>query len=115
MPTPGMAPHQRAARVTPLYAAALIVTAVSGLCALFALAAGSPLQFGVALAMLGGGWIAADFLDRTVERTHERAAPHTGVKAPPPLAGSCPCRVVYVGRREQVSLAPPRATTRVAA
>lgn len=116
MPTIGTAPQLRDSHVNPLYAGALIVATVFGLCALFALAAGSPLQFGVALAIFGGSWIAADFIDRTGERAHAQTAHQYAVKAPRPPAGALPCRVVYVGRREQViSPTSRRVATRVAA
>jgi hypothetical protein len=41
---------------------------VSGFYALAALVVGSPLEFGVALASCGGCWVAADFIEWTVER-----------------------------------------------
>ncbi len=54
------------AQTTILQISAIAVTAVSGVCAIVALIAGSPLEFGVAMA-LGAGWlIAADFIDSSV-------------------------------------------------
>lgn len=104
MRTLGTTSHVRHSRVTPAYAGALIIATISGFCALFALAAGSPLQFGVALALCGGGWIAADFVERTARRARRGSA----------LAGD-PCRVVYIGHRERLSSPAPRLDTRAVA
>jgi hypothetical protein len=51
---------------------AVIVAIVSGFYALVALMVGSPLEFGAALASCGACWVAADFIEWTVQ--HERAA-----------------------------------------
>ena len=51
---------------------AIVVAIVSGFYALAALLVGSPLEFGAALASCGVCWVAADFIEWTVER--ERAA-----------------------------------------
>jgi hypothetical protein len=51
---------------------AIVVAIVSGLYALAALLVGSPLEFGAALASCGACWVAADFIEWTVDR--ERAA-----------------------------------------
>lgn len=115
MRTLGTRPRVRRSRVTPVYAGALAIATVSGLCALFALAAGSPLQFGAAFAMFGGGWIAADFIERTVQRGPERAGHQFAPTASRPRAGDDPDRVVYVGHREQVSSTQPCVVTRAAA
>ena len=58
---------------------AIVVAIVSGFYALAALLVGSPLEFGVALASCGGCWVAADFIEWTVER--ERAAGRRPVPA----------------------------------
>jgi hypothetical protein len=58
---------------------AIVVAIVSGFYALAALVVGSPLEFGVALASCGGCWVAADFIEWTVER--ERAAGRRPVPA----------------------------------
>jgi len=63
MASPGIAQQARDPRVTALHASALTIAVLSGTCALVALVAGSPLEFGVALALCGAGWIAADFID----------------------------------------------------
>jgi len=73
-----------------LHTAAMALAAVAGCCALAALIAGSPLQFGIALALCGAGWIAVDFIDRTPDRAPRRC--------PVPAV-----RVVYIGGREQFS------------
>lgn len=115
MGAPGVPPQARDPRVTTLHAGALIIAVVSGICALVALAAGSPLQFGVALALFGAGWIAADFIERAVERERERADRRYAVAVPRPIPGHRSCRVVYVGRGEHFSRAVPRAGARLAA
>jgi hypothetical protein len=58
---------------------AIVVAIGSGFYALAALLVGSPLEFGVALASCGGCWVAADFIEWTVER--ERAAGRRPVPA----------------------------------
>ncbi|MDT7770027.1 MAG: hypothetical protein QOI30_3037 [Mycobacterium sp.] len=47
---------------------AIVVAVVSGFYALAALFLGSPLEFGAALASCGALWVAADFIQWTVER-----------------------------------------------
>ncbi|MCV7329586.1 hypothetical protein [Mycobacterium cookii] len=47
---------------------------MSGACALVALTAGSPLEFGIAVAFCAAWLIAADFIESGVERDRERAA-----------------------------------------
>ena len=42
---------------------AIVVAVVTGFYALVALLVGSPLEFGVALALCGGCWVAADFIE----------------------------------------------------
>lgn len=58
----------RDTRVTALRTGAIASAIVSGTYALVALAIGTPLEFGVALALCGASWIAADYLERTVQR-----------------------------------------------
>jgi hypothetical protein len=67
MATPGIARQARDPRMTALHASAFTIAVLSGTCAVVALVAGSPLEFGVALALCGAGWIAADFIEWTVE------------------------------------------------
>ncbi len=81
-----------------LRTAAITLAVLSGACALAALVAGSPLQFGVALALCSAGWIAVDFVDRTVERRHV-ARRRPGYGSP---------RVVCVGGRERFSRPAPQ-------
>ncbi len=50
--------------MTALRAGAIAVAALSGACTLIALTVGSPLQFGVSLALSAAGWIGADFFER---------------------------------------------------
>ncbi|OBI29354.1 hypothetical protein [Mycobacterium sp. E2238] len=100
-------------RVTLLYAATLVVAVASGICALVALAAGSPLQFGMAAAVFGASWIATDFIERTVARAQERFARQCVVTRPVP--GYRPSRVVYGGDYEHFSRPAPRVVSKLAA
>lgn len=54
-------------RITHLHSAAIAVAFVSGSYALIALAVGSPIAFGIPLALCGASWVAAHFLEWTVE------------------------------------------------
>lgn len=102
-------------RVTLLYLVTFAVAMVAGMCALVALVAGSPLQFGVALAFFGAGWIASDFIDRTGELGQERfARQHVAIVARPAQAYR-PSRVVHTGHRDPFPRSAPRATSAVAA
>ncbi len=78
-------------RLTTLHLCAITVSVVSGTCALVALIAGSPLEFGVALALCAAWLIAADFIESGVEREREHAARRRAV--PPthrtPVLDSC--------------------------
>ncbi len=100
MAAPGIAPHANLLRI-----GAVSLVVVSGACALAALVAGSPLQFGLALALCGAAWIAADYIERAVERAPARLEAHT--YAPP--------RVVYIGGRVHLSRPDSRIQTRLAA
>ena len=55
-------------RLTSLHICAITVSVVSGTCALIALTAGSPLEFGVALAFCAAWLIAADFIESGIGR-----------------------------------------------
>ena len=61
-------------------------TAISGICAVVALVAGSPLEFGVSTALCAGCLIAVDFIESSVRGRR-------GARA------SASCRVVFVGDR----------------
>jgi hypothetical protein len=74
---------------------------------------GSPLEFGVALALCGAAWIAADFIERTVDR--ERAARRRAVPAARLNPGYGSCHAVFVGAGEYSSRPALRAGTRSAA
>lgn len=74
MATHGIRQRARHLHTTTLHTGALTLAVLCGTCALAALVAGSPLEFGVALAVCGAWWIAADFIEWTVERDRERAA-----------------------------------------
>ncbi|OJZ67944.1 hypothetical protein BRW65_25785 [Mycobacterium paraffinicum] len=102
-------------RVTLLYLGTLLVAVVSGICALTALAAGSPLQFGVASALFGAGWIATDVIERTAERGQERHVRPHAVTVTRHVPTYRPSRVVYTGRCEHFSRSAPRIASRLAA
>ena len=113
MATPGIPSQARDPRMTTLHTGAITIAVMSGICALVALVAGSPLEFGVALALCGAGWIAADFIEWTVER--ERAACRCAVPAARLKPGYGSCHVVFVGGDEYFSHPASRAGTRSAA
>lgn len=54
-----------AARMTMLHTAAVAGAVLCGLGALVTFVIGSPLEFGIALALCGACWIAADFIEWT--------------------------------------------------
>ncbi|MGB8387582.1 MAG: hypothetical protein WCE76_07025 [Mycobacterium sp.] len=101
--------------MTALHAGAITIAVLSGICALAALAAGSPLEFGVALALFGVGWIAADFIEWTIERDRERAARRGALPAARSYPDHNPCHVVFIGRGAHFSRPAPRAVSRSAA
>ncbi|OBF72795.1 hypothetical protein A5750_01815 [Mycobacterium sp. 852002-51613_SCH5001154] len=102
-------------RVTLLYAGTLVVAVVSGICALVALAAGSPLQFGISAAVFGASWIATDFIERTVARGRERFARRCEITVGRSVPGYRPSRVVYTGDYEHFSRPAPRVVSKLAA
>jgi hypothetical protein len=55
-----------------IHTCAIGVALVCGSYALVALITGSPLEFGIALALCGAGWVAANYIEWTVE--HDRRA-----------------------------------------
>ncbi len=109
----GIRPRRRDPRVTTLHAGAVVVAIVSGICALVALAVGSPLQFGIALALFGAGWITADFLQST--ELCERGVQRCAVPVARLNRGHESCHVVYLGRGEQFYCSPPRTEHELAA
>jgi hypothetical protein len=73
---------------------AIVVASVSGFYALVTLFLGSPLEFGVAVATCGACWVAADFVEWTVERewaAAKRPEPTALVKSA--YGSRCPVRV----------------------
>ncbi|ORB72996.1 hypothetical protein [Mycobacterium scrofulaceum] len=102
-------------RLAVLHAVTLVVAVVSGICALVALSAGSPLQFGVALALFGAGWIASDFIERTVECGQERLPRQRAVAVARTVPAYRPTRVVYAGRHEDFSRPAPSVVREFAA
>ena len=55
-------------RYTVIHSVAIIVSVASGTFALVAMLVGSPLSFGLALALCGAGWIVSHFVERVVEQ-----------------------------------------------
>ncbi|MFY2859829.1 hypothetical protein ACOJVU_08485 [Mycobacterium sp. THU-M104] len=89
-PTQGHGPRMA------VYAGALTIAALSGICALAALAAGTPFEFGVGLALFGAGWVIADFVGWTAEHNRARAARRRAFPAAP-IHSYRLSRVVVVG------------------
>lgn len=113
MAMPGIPPQARDPRMTILHIGAIASAIVSGSYALVALVAGPPVEFGVALALCGAWWIAADFIEWTVEG--ERAARRRAVSAVRLNPGYGSCRVVFVGAGESSWRPAPCAGTGSAA
>lgn len=111
----GIPPQARDPHVTPLHIGAVTIAVVSGICALVALAVGSPLQFGIALALFGAGWMVADFIESTPRREHECVAQRRVVPALRFNPGYESCHVVYVGSGEHFSHPASRTGIRLAA
>lgn len=107
MATPGTPPEARG--MTALHNGAVVIAIVSGSYALVALLVGPPLQFGLALAMCGACWIAADFIEWTAER--ERAARRRAVPAAPLQPGYGSCHAVFVGAGKHSPRPAPRTGT----
>lgn len=89
--------------MTVLHAGAVMIALLSGSCSLAALVAGSPHQFGAALASCGAGWIVADFIEWTDECKRERAVRRYAIRAAQPSPDYRSCYVVYVGGGEYFS------------
>jgi hypothetical protein len=58
----------RRRRYAVIHSAAIMVSVVSGTFALVAMLVGSPLSFGLALALCGTGWIVTHFVERMAEQ-----------------------------------------------
>lgn len=97
--------------MTALLAGAIAIAMVSGMCALTALAVGSPFQFGVSLAACAAGWIVADFMESTNAHTPRECA----IQVIPLNRGYRPDRVVFAGGGGHVSPPACQAAPRVAA
>lgn len=65
-------------RYAALHTAAVAVAFVSGTFALMAMLLGSPLQFGIALALCGVGWIVTHFVERLAEQELSVRRRHVG-------------------------------------
>jgi hypothetical protein len=113
MASPGIAQQARDPRVTALHASALTIAVLSGTCALVALVAGSPLEFGVALALCAAGWIVADFIEWTVEEDYaDRRCAIPAARIGPGYGSP---RVLFIGSGECSSRPTHRAGIRPAA
>jgi len=112
MATLGIAPQARNPRMSALHAGATTIAALSGICALAALVAGSPLQFGVALALSGAAFIAADFIEWTAKS--ERIARRRVVPTARPNTDYGSRHVVFIGGGEHLSRPAPSAMSRSA-
>lgn len=64
--TTSTSPRRR--RYAVIHSTAIIVSVASGTFALVAMLVGSPLSFGLALALCGAGWIVTHFVERVVEQ-----------------------------------------------
>ena len=93
--------------MTTFHTGAIVIAILSGSYALVALLVGSPLEFGVALALCGACWVAAHFIEWTVER--ERAARGGIVLAAPLNSGYGSSHAVFVGAGEYFARRAPRA------
>ncbi len=74
MATPVEPRQARRPRIGIVHAGAIAGVVLTGALALVAFVVGSPLQFGVALALCGVGWIAADFTGGPARRRPARGA-----------------------------------------
>jgi len=110
MVAPGIPSQTRDSYITTFRVCAIAVSVVSGICAAAALAVGSPLEFGVAMALSAGWLIAADFFESSVEG--RRASRQRAVPSAQFNRASGPYRVVFAG--EQPRARPPscRSATR---
>ena len=68
----------RRRRYAVIHSAAIMVSVVSGTFALVAMLVGSPLSFGLALALCGTGWIVTHFVERMAEQDRRAARPRHG-------------------------------------
>jgi hypothetical protein len=108
MVAPGIPPQTRNSYT--LRVCAIAVSAVSGICAAVALAVGSPLEFGVAMALSAGWLIAADLIESNVEgrrATRQRAIPSAQFNRP-----FAPYRVVFAGDEPSARPLSRRSATR---
>lgn len=95
--------------MSTIHTGAVIIAILSGSYSLVALLVGSPPEFGVALALCGACWIAAHFIERTVER--ERAPHGRAVSAARLNRAYGSCHVVFVGAGEYSTRAAHRPRT----
>lgn len=65
--------NSRRRRYAVVHSAAIMVSVASGTFALVAMLVGSPLSFGLALALCGTGWIVTHFVERLAEQDRRAA------------------------------------------
>jgi hypothetical protein len=109
MATPGIPSRTRHPSITTLHICAITISVMSGTCALVALAAASPLEFGVALALCAAWLIAADFIESSVERERERTVRRCAVPAAQLNPAHDSRRVILLGGAAQQRLRLPSA------
>lgn len=92
MARPGIPPQPRDPYLTTIRVGAIASAVVSGALALLAFIFGSPLQFGIAMAVCAGWWIADDLAVSTLggrqtarQRTVAAERPHTNYSAHHPV------------------------------
>lgn len=73
MTTAGFPVQARGLRATTAHATATIIAILTGSYALVALLIGSPLEFGLSLAVSSTCWIAAYYVEQAVEQAHTAA------------------------------------------
>ncbi len=96
--------------MTALRAGAIAIAMLSSACAFIALAVGSPLQFGVSLAVCCAGWIAADFI-----AWDAHGARVSAIRVTPHNRDYSPGHVVSVGGSDYFPAPALSAETRLAA
>lgn len=110
MVAPGIPSPTRESAITTLRVSAFAVTATSGICAAIALAVGTPLEFGVTLALCAGSLIAVDFIESSTEVARP-ARRHAAAFAQFNRTYH-PCRVVFAGREQPTGPVGYRTATR---
>lgn len=93
MDTRGVPSQTRYACSSTLHICAFTVVVVAGTCAAVALIAGSPLEFGIAMALCAGWLVVVDFIESNLES--QRAVSRREVPAAQRSPAYDSCRVVF--------------------